>query len=322
MSSIVVPLSYNDYLFPNKQFSKKAHVPQLVSNNLSVALRPTPKLDAGGFQMTVEDIRSKSEPGAMRLAQEQDDRNNQERTQALNHHAQEHDNIRSYFENENIRRRQEAREAYMKKAKEDLRRAGHNVPDAEVEKKVEDRLVDRSVGGTLENPPVTDTQLNPDDIIQQGREGLTGQGLNLNTLLGGFPSTTPEDSAPALRLPTFTDVNTAVPTTYLALLAETRSNGGLGPVRNVDELASDVFDKVLKPTPRAARAGEIQRVESQVTVPAGAMGLAQGGSAVNFKPVAPGGGAASVTLGVGPSKLRKSTRESKAPDRFTPSSYK
>ena len=113
MSSIVVPLSYNDYLFPNKQLLKKAHVPQIVFNNLSVALRPTPRLDAGGFAMTVDDIRAKAEPVATMLAKEQEDRVKVQRSLELNHHEREHENINQYFENENMKRRQKARDAYM-----------------------------------------------------------------------------------------------------------------------------------------------------------------------------------------------------------------
>jgi hypothetical protein len=313
MSSIVVPLSYNDYLFPNKQLSRKAHVPQIVSNNLSVALHPTPRLDAGGFAMTVDDIRAKAEPVATMLAKEQEDRLKVQKSLELNHHEREHENINQYFENENMKRRQEARDAYMQKAKADLKRAGHNVPDAEVEKKVEDRLVDKSVGSTLENPPVTDTQLKAGDIIQETQgDGLMGQGMNLNTLLGGFPAS-PADVTPEFNLPPFTDVNRTLPTAHEALFAQTQSNGGLAPVRNADELASDIFDTLLKPSSSAAKAGAVQQALSQVTVPAGvATGLAQGGSAVDLRPV-PAVGGASIALGVGP---RKSGRVTKQPARY------
>ena len=322
MSSIVVPLSYNDYLFPNKTLPKKAHVPQLVSNTLSVALHSAPRLDEGGFAMTVDDLRAKAEPVALMLAQEQEDRIRVQKSLAINHHEREHENMNQYFENENLKRRQEAREAYMQKAKADLKRAGHNVPDAEVEKKVEEKLVDRSVGGTLENPPVTEMNLTPQDIMQHSQEqtqdesGLMGQGLNLNTLLGGFPSN-PTDATPEVRLPPFTDVNRSLPTAHQALFAQSQSSGGLAPIRNADELASDIFDRVLQPSSSAAQAGAVQQALSQITVPRGvALGLAQGGSAV-LKPVSAfGGEVVAAALGLPP--LRKSGRTTKPPERFSP----
>ena len=208
----------------------------------------------------------------------------------------------------------------MQKAKADLKRAGHNVPDAEVEKKVEEKLVDRSVGGTLENPPVTEMNLTPQDIAEhaarENESGLMGEGLNLNTLLGGFPSA-PTDATPELRLPPFPDVNRSLPTAHQALFAQSQSSGGLAPIRNADELASDIFDRVLQPSSSAAQAGAVQQALSQVTVPRGvALGLAQGGSAV-LKPVSAFGGEV-VAAALGLPAPRKSGRTTKPPERFSP----
>ena len=324
MSSIVVPLSYNDYLFPNKQFPKKAHVPQLVTNTLSVALHPTPRLDEGGFVMTVDDLRAKAEPVAQMLAQEQEERLSVQKSLAINHHEREQENIKQYFEYASMKRRQAAHEAYIKKAKQDLQRAGHNVPDAEVEKKVREKLVDKSVQGTMERPPMQEEHaLTTRDVSERTQEetpdetGLMGQGLHLGRLLGGFPSA-PTDTTPEVRLPPFTDVNRALPTAHQALFAQSQSSGGLAPVRNADELATDIFDTVLRPSPRAAQAGAVQQALSQVTVPRGdAIGYAQGGSAVSFRPVSAAGGArvVPISLGVAP---RQSGRLTRAPERYSP----
>lgn len=310
------PISYAEHLFPNKVNSTKAHKPKIVDNNLSVALHPTPKLDDGGFYMTVDDLRAKVEPVAKALGVEQDEERKGKALQAMLHSANQNKEMYDYFQHANQKRRDDAREALIKKAQDDLERGGHNVPPEQVRERVERNMVDQSIQQTMERPPVTPVhnptvnellgQTTPvgletpaqEEVYTQGyysaqsgrseRSGrsrisqeLRGQGLNLNYLLGGFPNA--EVNINDTRLPLRpANPNIALPTEVRALYAQNQSNGGMAPIQSLTDLFGDVYNRLLRPAPVAQQQGLVLQRIAKDTTPLSLPAQSQSGA--DFRP--------------------------------------
>jgi hypothetical protein len=270
------PISYSKNLFPNKIVT--GYQPKIirVDNTLYAKVRPSPRLVEGGFNITEEDIRERADPVARLLVEDHED---QKAAKVINTRLREEmqkKEMFEYFLHENRKRRDDARNALVKRAYDNIQRQNDNANLETIAQRVDEHLQEREIERTLAQPPTIAHEelqhhhivdhFNPDHVFgeQAHRDaittGLMGQGMNLSRLLGGYPKITishePQDK---LRLPI--DPNITLPDNISSLYSQFQGSGGIAPVRNNGELQVDIFDNLLQP--HALESGIRQRERAE-----------------------------------------------------------